>query len=124
LSRNKDIARAVVGHPFRNHKPAPVEYLKCGKCGAVIPEYLVTEHLVGTETKPGCQPIKTECGKCKAFIPSIDFLKHFKNCRGKLPVNHKGEQCEYSAVLCKEGFCSECLIFKDHQAKGIENEVH
>jgi hypothetical protein len=28
-------------------------------------------------------------------------------------VNHKGEQCQYKAILCQEGYCNECQIYID-----------
>jgi len=86
LSKAKDIARAIAGNP---HKPAvekPVMYLRCGKCHLSMPEYKVTEHLVGTPTMPGCQPVTTECGKCFRLIPSDKFLEHFKVCDGRPTV--------------------------------------
>ncbi len=30
---------------------------------------------------------------------------------------HKGEPCVYKAVLCQEGYCSECAIYLNNQIK-------
>ena len=30
---------------------------------------------------------------------------------------HKGELCAHSAILCQEGFCSECIIFLEKRQK-------
>ena len=27
---------------------------------------------------------------------------------------HKGSPCVYKAILCQEGWCSECFIFQKH----------
>lgn len=36
-----------------------------------------------------------------------------------LYFNHKGLQCPYSPILCQEGWCSECNIYK----KEVNNET-
>ena len=36
--------------------------------------------------------------------------------------NHKGEQCQYEAVLCQEGFCSECWIPRLSEVKNGKME--
>lgn len=90
MSKAKDIARAIAGNRHITIPAAAVLYLRCGKCGVSMPEYRVTEHLVGTPTVLGCQPVSTECGKCKRLIPSRDFIVHFKGCDGKPPVGLVG----------------------------------
>ena len=83
MSHRKNMERALAGHPFRNTPVVETLYFKCGKCGATVAESAVTEHLVGTKDKPGCQPDKCECGKCQQYVPIIEFLEHIKNCKGK-----------------------------------------
>lgn len=29
-------------------------------------------------------------------------------------INHKGTDCPYKPILCQEGFCQECQIYKDY----------
>lgn len=35
-----------------------------------------------------------------------------KNKERNLPINHKGLFCIYKTLLCQEGYCSECEIYK------------
>jgi hypothetical protein len=35
---------------------------------------------------------------------------------------HKGERCLFSAQMCQEGYCSECIIFMDRLAE-LEESV-
>jgi phage FluMu protein Com len=63
--------------PFRNTKPAPRPFMRCGKCNHVMPESMVTDHLIE------CQPTGVECSKCNKFFKPQEFLEHFKQCEGK-----------------------------------------
>ena len=76
MSKAKDIARAVAGHPVRHGEPAHPLTLRCGKCKAVVSEAFVAQHLID------CQHGKAECGKCKKYIDAHEFVKHFKECPG------------------------------------------
>lgn len=44
----------------------------------------------------------------------------------ELPVNHKGTPCPCANILCQEGYCSECQVYRDWIAnpdKVIKKEV-
>ena len=32
-----------------------------------------------------------------------------------LEPNHKGETCPYKLIICQEGYCSECQIWREKQ---------
>lgn len=52
--------------------------LKCNKCGVVIPEHNVTNHLLI------CQPMGAKCGWCGEVINPRDFMSHFNSCNGRV----------------------------------------
>ena len=33
----------------------------------------------------------------------------------EIVINHKGTECQYKPILCQEGYCSDCQIYKDFQ---------
>lgn len=51
-------------------------WLRCGKCGHLMPGAAVTDHLAK------CQPGGVRCSKCQGEIPSADFLAHILKCEG------------------------------------------
>jgi hypothetical protein len=72
-TRDMDKIRAMNGQPFRNTNDA-IRYLKCGKCGATMPESVATAHLVE------CQPGGAVCGRCKKSFPPTELVAHMRRC--------------------------------------------
>jgi len=90
MSRRKDIARAIAGHPFRNRAPVHPLMLTCSKCRTTMPETFVAQHIID------CQDGKAECGKCHTYINAHEFVHHFKNCPGRVGVDETRERARAS----------------------------
>jgi hypothetical protein len=53
-------------------------------------EYLVESHI------NDCQGGKAKCGKCKKYIDAHEFVKHFKDCPGRVGVDETRERARES----------------------------
>jgi hypothetical protein len=87
MGKNKDIQRAIEsGMVMRSGKLVSKDrilvlrprenMLRCHKCGDLITESLVDQHIMK------CQYGKAECGKCQEWVDGIGFMEHYRNCKG------------------------------------------